>query len=59
MKQITYIPHSLIKDIYPDLTLSDNEPFIVIRLKDDSKYSSEEKFTTDSNGITGNFTLLK
>jgi hypothetical protein len=54
-----YIPHSLIKDIYPDLTETDGEPIILIRLKNDKKYKSEELFTIDANGISGNFKFLK
>lgn len=57
MNKIEYIPHYLIVDIYPDSM--EDEPFIIIRVLDGTKWKSEELFTTNENGITGNFTVFK
>ena len=36
---MNYIPHSLIKDIYPRLDIN-NQPFIRIRLNDGTEYNA-------------------
>ena len=56
---MNYIPHSLIKDIYPRLDINNN-PYLRIRLNDGSEYDTlpnDNHITTDSNGISGNFIL--
>lgn len=56
---MNYIPHSLIKDIYPRLDIN-NQPFIRIRLNDGTEYNAltNKHITTDANGIHGNFILI-
>jgi hypothetical protein len=54
MKTTNYIPHSLIKDIYPRLDINNN-PYLKIRLNDNSEYDCRTHITTDANGITGKF----
>jgi hypothetical protein len=58
METTNYIPHSLIKDIYPRLDINNN-PYLRIRLNDNSEYDCRTHITTDANGISGKFILLK
>jgi len=54
-----YIPHSLIKDIYPRLNMN-NELYLAIRLNNGFEYNTlpyKSHIKTDANGITGNFIL--
>lgn len=59
MNTINYIPHSLIKDIYPRIDLN-NQPYLRIRLNDGKEYDTiagDSHIKTDANGISGYFVL--